>query len=84
MPFIHHKDNHFPPSVHRFGVFGGQVAVLSGLSTDLAFLVDKLAKTGVCPRKWGVLVDKLAKTGVCPRKWGVFVDKLVGRTGNWG
>jgi hypothetical protein len=31
----------FPGFVHRFGVFGGQVAVLWDLSTDLAFLVDK-------------------------------------------
>ena len=38
--------------VHGFGRFGGKVSILAGLSTDLAFLVDKLAFCRVCPRIW--------------------------------
>jgi LemA protein len=37
---------------------------LGAPSTDLAFLVDKLAFYLVCPRKWGVLVDGMAKNAI--------------------
>jgi hypothetical protein len=59
----------FGDLIHGNGVFGGQVAVFPGLSTEMAFLVDKLPFFRVCPRKRGVLVDKLPFSRVCPRKW---------------
>jgi hypothetical protein len=39
--------------IHQFGVFGGQVADFAGLSTDLAFLVDKLIVDNFFAEKTG-------------------------------
>ena len=33
--------DYFVSPIHQFGVFGGQVGVWAGLSTEMAFLVDR-------------------------------------------